>query len=140
MKSARILRWTAVAVGMAAAGYAAWVATAWRRYGQPAPPAPSEADPLLDRFMPLYEVVERHHTRIDAPAEVVLEAAKTADIQSSAIVQAIFKARAVVLGAEEDGGEAVRPKGLLAWTTALGWVVLAELPGREIVLGAVTQP
>jgi hypothetical protein len=28
----------------------------------------------------------------------------------------------------------------VALTTALGWRVLAEIPGREIVLGAVTQP
>ena len=31
-----------------------------------------------------------------------------------------------------------RPKGLLAQTTLLGWGVLAEKPGREIVVGAVT--
>jgi hypothetical protein len=31
-------------------------------------------------------------------------------------------------------------RGLVAVTKALGWGVLAERPGREIVMGAVTQP
>jgi hypothetical protein len=30
--------------------------------------------------------------------------------------------------------------GLLAQMKSLGWGVLAEIPGREIVMGAVTQP
>jgi hypothetical protein len=29
---------------------------------------------------------------------------------------------------------------LLALTTSIGWGVLAEAPGREVVMGAVTQP
>src|SRR5262249_48259346 len=33
-----------------------------------------------------------------------------------------------------------RPRGLLALTESLGWNVLAEIPGREVVVGAVTQP
>ena len=32
------------------------------------------------------------------------------------------------------------PRGLLALTKSIGWGVLAEVPGREIVMGAVTQP
>ena len=32
------------------------------------------------------------------------------------------------------------PRGLLALVKTLGWGVLAEIPGREIVMGAVTQP
>ena len=54
------------------------------------------------------------------------------------IVRAIFSARAFVLGAEPEAE--ARPKGLVAQTTSLGWRVLAENPGREIVIGAVTQP
>jgi hypothetical protein len=32
------------------------------------------------------------------------------------------------------------PRSLLAQVRAVGWGVLAEVPGREIVMGAVTQP
>ena len=43
-----------------------------------------------------------------------------------------------MLGAEPAG--ATRPKGLVAEMTSLGWGLLAEAPGREIVVGAITQP
>jgi hypothetical protein len=112
---------------------------AWRRYGHPRPATPDEHDPLLDRFMPEFEVVERHHARIAAPAEITLAAAMEGELDSSPLVRVIFRTRELVLGAEEHGG-ADRPRGLVAETRALGWVVLAEKPGREIVLGAVTQP
>jgi hypothetical protein len=54
------LKWVGAALGAAAGGYAGWVAATWLRYGRPVPPDAGEADPLLDRFMPHYEVAERH--------------------------------------------------------------------------------
>jgi hypothetical protein len=126
------------AFGLAAAGYAAYVGVAWYRYGQVAA-APADArDPLLDRFMPDYEVAERHHTRVAAPAEVALAAAANTDLEQSPVVWAIFRARELVLGSKTEAVK--RPRGLLAQLTSLGWGILAETPGREIVAGAVTQP
>jgi hypothetical protein len=119
-------------------GYAAVVGTTWFRYGHVTSPTPDEQDPLLDQFMPEYEVAERHHVRVAAPAAFTLSAAADMDLQQSRIVRAIFKARELVLGAEPDA--ATQPKGLLAQMISLGWRVLAEEPGREIVVGAVTQP
>ena len=84
------------------------------------------------------EVAERHQVRVAAPAAITLAAAAETDLRQSMIVRAIFSARALVLGAEPDAE--ARPKGLVALTTSLGWRVLAENPGREIVVGAVTQP
>ena len=88
--------------------------------------------------MPVYEVAERHHTFVRAPAEVVLATASDLDFEESRIVRTIFKGREYLL----RGGRATSelPHGLLAKTKALGWGVLAEVPGREIVMGAVTQP
>jgi hypothetical protein len=131
----RTMRWAAAGLGVAAAGYATCVGVAWLRYGRPALPSTDEADPLLDRFIPEYE---RHRVRVSAPADITLAAAAETDLQDSALVRAIFRTRELVLGAEPDA--ASRPSGLLAQTTSLGWVVLAETPGREIVVGAVTQP
>lgn len=119
-------------------GYATVVGTTWSRYGHVPSASPDERDPLLDRFMPEYEVAERHHVRVTAPPAITLAAAADTDLQRSRIVRAIFKAREMVLGTEPDA--ATRPKGLLAQTTSLGWRVLGETPGREIVVGAVTQP
>jgi hypothetical protein len=92
---------------------------------------------LLDRFMPVYEVAERHHVRVAAPPAITLAAAVEADLMASPIVRAIVRAREVVLRAAPAER---RPTGLLDEMTALGWRVLADVPGREIVVGAVTQP
>jgi hypothetical protein len=97
-----------------------------------------DGDEFLDTFMPEYDVAERHHVRIAAPPDVALSAAVDADLQQSVIVRGIIKAREWVLGATPD--TAGRPKGLLAEVQSMGWRVLAEKPGREIVVGAVTQP
>ena len=137
-RTGRVVRWTAGALGLAVGGYAAYVANAWLRYGRVASPQPDEVDPLLDHFMPDYDVAERHHVRVAAPAAIALSAATAADLQQSAIVRGLFRARELVLRAQTD---AVRtPVGLLEEMESLGWRILAEEPGREIVVGAVTQP
>jgi len=133
-----ILRWTTGALGVAAAAYAAYVATAWARYGHAAPPEPEAVDPLLDRFMPAYDIAERHHIQVGAPAEITFAVARDMDLNQSWIVRGIFRTREVVLGAEPDTG--TRPRGIVALTTSIGWGVLAEVPGRELVMGAATQP
>lgn len=129
--------WLAAATGAAAFIYAALAGVMWVRYGSVAEPDGGEADPLLDRFMPVYEVAERHHIRVDAPAAVTLDAAREADIEASPVVRAIFRTRELVMGAS---GTRARTPGLLADMRALGWGVLAEVPHREIVVGAVTRP
>jgi hypothetical protein len=134
----RALRWTAGGLGLMAMGYATVVGTTWYRYGRVTSASPDERDSLLDQFMPDYEVAERHHVRVAAPAAITLSAAAHMDLQQSRIVRAIFRARELVLGAQPD--TETQPTGLLAQMTSLGWRVLAEQPGREIVVGAVTQP
>jgi hypothetical protein len=59
-------------------------------------------------------------------------------LENSALIRAIFKGRELVLGGEPD--RKIRPTPLLAEMKELGWGVLAELPGREIVMGAITKP
>jgi hypothetical protein len=132
------VRWLAFTGSAAAAAYATYAGVTWYRYGHVAPPAGDEQDHLLDRFMPSYEVVERHHARVAAPADVTLEVAATMDLFQLPLVRAIFKGRELILGATPD--ERPRPRGLLAEVQSLGWVVLAETPGSEIVVGAVTKP
>jgi hypothetical protein len=132
------VRLAATAAGAAAGLYGAYAATTWLRYGHPPAPGEDERDSLLDQFMPVYDVVERHAIQIDAPAEVTLEAACHADLFDASLVRAIFKGRELLLGAAADARTG--PRGLLAEVQAIGWRVLAESPGREIVVGAVTRP
>jgi hypothetical protein len=131
-------RWIALAVGLPILSYAATTALAWSRYGRLTRRKPADDDALLDRFMPAYEVAERHQVRVAAPPHITLAAASEIDLQQSLIVRGIFIVRAFVLGAEPQANRP--PTGLLAEVKSLGWRVLAEDPGREIVLGAVTQP
>jgi hypothetical protein len=134
----KALAWSSAAVGLAAAAYATLVGRAFVRYGHPSQPSADEADALLDRFMPIYDIAERHHVRVDAPADIAFTAACEADLMRSPVVRAIFRSREALLGGEPGG--AAQPRGLLAFTTSIGWGVLAEVPDREVVVGSVTQP
>ena len=117
--------------------YLGYVAATWWRYGRPTPPRAGDASPL-DAFLPHPEVAERHETEVLAPAAVTFAAARELDIQRSPLVRAIFAVR--TLPAQLGGAPARQPESLLSETQALGWRILAETPGRSIVLGAVTQP
>lgn len=99
---------------------------------------PTGTDALLDRLLPEYDIVERHQIRVAAPADVTFAAACSVDFQDSAIIRAIVRARELLLGARHE--PVSRPRGLLAATRAMGWGQLAEVPGREVVMGAVTRP
>lgn len=131
-------KWFAMGIGLAGLSYGAYAATTFLRYGRPRRGNGANSDPVLDIFMPNYEVVDRHSVQIAAPAEVVLAAASETNIEKSPVVRAIFKGREFILGSERD--KAILPRGLLAEMQSIGWRVLAELPGREIVMGAVTKP
>jgi hypothetical protein len=137
-RAKRLAWWSAGALGLAAGVYAVLVAVAWRHYGQAARPQDDERDPTLDQFMPLYDVAERHHVHVAAPPAVTLAAAVTANLWQSAIVRAIFKTRELVLGA--SAAPEAAPHGLLAYMQSIGWRVLAQEHGREVVMGAITQP
>ena len=71
------------------------------------------------------------------PPEVVLAAA-CEQRMSGAAGRGSFKARELVLGSTPR--QPAGSRGLVAETTALGWVVLREVPGREVIVGAVTKP
>jgi len=138
-RMARAAARAAVAVtATAAAGYAAYAAVTWFRYGRAANGVdPRESDKLLDRFIPTYDVVERHRIRVAAPAEITMAAAREQDLLRVPLIRAIFRAREIAMGAAPGGPP---PRGLLAATQALGWGVLADVLGREIVVGAITRP
>ena len=132
------LRCLAAGAGLATAVYATRATFTWLQYGHPPAPDTGETDPLLDEFLPAYEVVERHQLRVAAPAAIALAAACDMDLAQSAVIRGIFKGRERILGAQPD--KVRSPRTLLAWAQELGWAVLAEIPDREVVLGAVTRP
>ena len=130
--------WRGVAEGVGAAtllglGY---VATQWLRYGhvrkRVGPPT------LLDRFLPECEVLERHETRVAAPADVTYLAAREMSLAASPVVRAIFRGRELLM--RSSATDERPPQSLIDEVLSIGWGVLEQEPGREIVLGAVTQP
>jgi hypothetical protein len=133
-----VAKWCAVGLGVGIASYAAYAGTAWLKYGRPRRSVRSEGDGLLDCFMPRYDIVERHHINVAAPAPITFAAACEFDILQPPLIRTIFKAREVLLGSTPD--EVDRPREFLALTKSLGWGVLNETPDQEVIMGAVTQP
>jgi hypothetical protein len=135
----RLAGYCTAVLGLGVLPYAGYVALAWWRYGRTDRPGAEPPDALLERFMPRYEVAERHQIRVAAPAEVTFAAARALDIQRSPLVRALFELRTLpsLLRGERQARE---PRALLDETLSLGWGVLADVPNREIVVGAVTQP
>lgn len=131
-------RWGAAGVGLGIATYGAYAGAAWLRYGHSERATGDAVDVELDRFMPRYDIVERHDIAVDAPAALTFAAACELDILRLPLVRAIFKGRELLLGSTPDQAE--RPREFLALTKSLGWGVLSEAAGREIVMGAATRP
>lgn len=145
MKATTTMRAAAGGVAGAAAlavlGYAAWAGTSWARFGHATRARTSEdEDTLLDGLMPLYDIVERHHVRVAAPAEVTLGVARDMNVFDSPVVRAILKGRELMLGSSPRPEGVALPPGLVPAALRLGWGVLSDAAGREIVLGAVTRP
>jgi hypothetical protein len=123
---------------LAAGAYSAYAGWNWLTYGRPKKPCdPLAADRLLEDFLPDHEVVERHHIAIHCRPAIALAAACEMNLRDSAAIRAIFRAREILFSGKPDD---TLPAGLLAQLKAMGWGILAETPGREIVFGAITRP
>ena len=117
-------------VAFAAASYAGYVAAAWYRYGQEMRRATGEArTSLLDRFMPVYEVAERHHVRVAAPAEITMAAAPRWIFRSRRSSGRFSKAASGSWAAVLR--RATRNRVTFSQMRAIGWGELAVIPGRE---------
>ena len=119
------LRWSAAGAGLAAAGYAAYVGVTWALYGHAARPTPDEHDQLLDRFLPAYDVVDRYHIRVAAPAAVTLAVA--ADDRS------LRRRRGPchLQGARDDSPRRTRQPAAAAWAAGRHALDRMGSPGRK---------
>jgi hypothetical protein len=90
---------------------------------------------LIDRFLPEYDVVERHETAVNAPVEKTYRAMKELDLARSPVVLVLLAVR----GLPTLFTGAVKLSRRLGFEEIMhaGFVVLAEEPNREIVLGVV---
>lgn len=134
----RATKWLAAGTLFGLGSYAGYVGVTWLRYGRRRLPGHAGSGESFDRFMPRYEVAEHHSIRVAAPVETTFSATVDCDLGKSAIVQAIFKGRELVFGSRAN--EPAGPRGFLARMKSIGWGVLSETPGREVIMGAVTKP
>ena len=87
----RLLDLAAGGAGLFTLSYGAYVAQAWWRFGRGGGADPR--DPVLDRFLPYWEVRERHEVEVKAPLERTYAVARGMDLERSWLVRAVFRGR-----------------------------------------------
>lgn len=85
----------------------------------------------LDRLVPDWHFRERHARHVDALPERVFAAVREVTLREMGVFRVLARLRGLRAPAD-------RPFVELA--LAGGWQLLAEVPGRELVLGAIGQP
>lgn len=97
-----------------------------------------KTEALLDRFVPVAEVRERHTIIIRAPAAQVMDVARNFQIESIWIVRMLFRLRARLMGERVHRTE--QRLGLVEQMLGIGWQLLAEDPDHYLVAGAACRP
>lgn len=136
-RATRAMRIVALVVATFVAGYLAYAAAAWLRYGQVSL-AEARVPSTLDRYAPVYEVRERHETRVAAPAASAFATTCAFDLYDSRLVRAIFDAREIVMLRHRPPARAAEP--FLHSVQAMGWGLLSASGDRELVYGAIAKP
>ena len=96
---------------------------------------------LIDKYLPVFDVSDFRETRVRADPDRAYAALRSLDINRSGIVRMLFAIRALPARLRGEAPGPVSPaKSLLDQTLEIGWRILEERPGREIVVGAVTRP
>lgn len=90
---------------------------------------------LIDRFMPVFEVVKRHAIEVDADQATTYEAAKSLDLGQSLPIQILVGIRSIP--AYVTGRRKPTASFRLMDMLGAGFVLLEEQPDDEIVMGAV---
>ena len=94
---------------------------------------------LIDDYMPSFDAVERHAVVVHAPPTEVYAALRTVDFGDSVVIRTLLALRALPgrLAGARTGGAPPRARPALTLDTVLrnGFVLLAEAPGRELLLG-----
>lgn len=91
----------------------------------------------LDEFSPLFEFRERHSVPIDAPKVLVWEAVKTVTADEISFFRELTWVRRLGRPGPESILNAPERLPILEVATRTSFLLLAEEPGREIVIGTV---
>jgi hypothetical protein len=86
---------------------------------------------LLSEVLPEYHFRERHTRRVAAPPERVFAAVRELTVDDTPVARLLMRMRGL-------GGDTARP--IFEQMGRFGFELVAEDPGREVVLAAVGQP
>jgi len=89
---------------------------------------------LIDEWMPVWDAVERHETRIRAPREAVWRAVRTLDFARSPVIAALFALRSLP-GLLSRGPRKQALGTTMDGLLRNGFILLGERPGEELLLG-----
>ncbi len=92
---------------------------------------------LLEQLVPEPQFRERHHSYVAASPEQVYQALENVDFARSATIRILFEIRGLGRRLRQGG----RPLHI-RWEdmVRIGFIRLAEQPGKELVIGAVAGP
>jgi len=92
---------------------------------------------LIDEFLPVYDMVERHQIDINAPVERVYTAVRTFDLSDSRVIRWLFLLRGLPAQLFSHDKPNERPSLTLDGLLKAGFVLLGERPQQELSLGTV---
>ena len=96
---------------------------------------------LIDEFLPVYDVVERHQIDIHAPVEPTYAAVRALDMGTSTRIRWLFILRGLpALLRSRDRREELRRSLTLDGLLESGFILLGERPHQELLLGIVGRP
>src|SRR5687768_4437315 len=97
---------------------------------------------LTEKYLPNFDLREYHELAVRSEPERAYAALRSVDINRSRLVRTIFALRTLPSRLLPRGGVQPAPDAasFLELAVALGWVIFEELPGRELVAGAITKP
>jgi hypothetical protein len=96
---------------------------------------------LIDKYLPNYDVHDYHEARVAAEPRRAYDALRYLDLMKSPIVRALFAIRTIPSHfSSASAKQPLRPSSFVQMSLDAGMVILEEIPGQELVAGAVTQP
>lgn len=98
---------------------------------------------LIDKYMPSFDVRHYAEVRVDAEPGHVYTVLRALDLEKSWIIRMLFSIRTLparILGKEPAPERSSMQRSFLESAIKMGWVILEEVAGQELVAGAVTKP
>ena len=102
-----------------------------------------EVNLLIDKYLPNYDVRDHHETIVTAEPADAYQVLRSMDFYGSPLIRTLFAIRtfpAKFLHRKREVAKRSPGQPFVDFALSIGWRILEEIPGQEIVCGAVTKP